>query len=140
MADCTTSRLTWTVLKPYTDRDLVSAWARVSTAFTIETGIFTPQGNKILPKQTVTNAEALAWVREARYPLYTFVSTNDFHGQLETKDVEQLQSELVGGSAYDMTYINTYRALNPLGTVLLDARRHHAGHAHLEPALGRVRH
>jgi len=47
-------------------------------------GIFVPAGDKILPKQTVTNAEALAWVREARFPPYTFISTNDFHGQLET--------------------------------------------------------
>jgi len=30
-------------------------------------GIFVPAGDKILPKQTVTNAEALAWVREARF-------------------------------------------------------------------------
>ena len=28
---------------------------------------------------------------------------------------------LVGGSAFDMTYINNYKALNPLGTVLMDA-------------------
>ena len=78
-----------------------------------------PGGNQILPKQLVTNAEALAWVREARYPLYTFLSTNDFHGQLETGKL--VSSKLVGGAAYNMTYINNYRALNPLGTSLFDA-------------------
>ena len=66
----------------------------------------------------MTNAEALAWVREARYPLYTFLSTNDFHGQLETGKL--VSSKLVGGAAYNMTYINNYKALNPLGTLLLD--------------------
>ena len=67
----------------------------------------------------MTNAEALAWVREARYPLYTFLSTNDFHGQLETGKL--VSSKLVGGAAYNMTYINNYKALNPLGTSLFDA-------------------
>ena len=108
------------ILKTYTDASALSAWARVSTAYAIGAWIFTPQGNELLPKQTLTNAEALAWVREARYPLYTFVSTNDFHGQLESKALSSSNPALVGGSAYDMTYINTYKALNPLGTVLLD--------------------
>jgi 5'-nucleotidase len=58
-------------------------------------------------------------MREARYPLYTFLSTNDFHGQLETG--KMVSGKYVGGSAFDMAYINTYRALNPVGTSLLDA-------------------
>jgi len=45
-------------------------------AYLIQAGIFIPADNNILPTQVVTNAEALAWVREARFPLYTFVSTN----------------------------------------------------------------
>jgi 2',3'-cyclic-nucleotide 2'-phosphodiesterase (5'-nucleotidase family) len=109
----------WKVIKQYSDWDLGSGWARDATAFVIQTGIFMPTGNKILPKQTVTNAEALAWVREARYPLYTFLSTNDFHGQLETGKL--VSKQLVGGAAYNMTYVNNYRALNPLGTSLYDA-------------------
>ena len=32
-----------------------------------------------------------------------------------------VSSKLVGGAAYNMTYINNYKALNPLGTLLLDA-------------------
>jgi 2',3'-cyclic-nucleotide 2'-phosphodiesterase (5'-nucleotidase family) len=111
----------WKLLKQYSDWDLGSGWARESTAFAIQTGIFMPTGNKILPQQTVTNAEALAWVREARYPLYTFVSTNDFHGQLESKTLSSSNPALVGGAAYDMTYVNTYRAVNPHGTFLMDA-------------------
>ena len=107
------------VLQPYTDSRNLSSWAKGATAYTIQTGIFMPGGTKILPKQLVTNAEALAWVREARYPLYTFLSTNDFHGQLETGKL--VSSKPVGGSAYNMTYINNYKALNPLGTSLFDA-------------------
>jgi len=109
----------WKLIKTYDDWPATSGWARVPTAFVIQTGIFQPEGNAILPAQAVTNAEALAWVREARYPLYTFLSTNDFHGQLETG--KTVSSKPVGGAAYDMTYINDYRALNPLGTSLYDA-------------------
>ncbi len=107
------------VLNPYIDKAMISNWAKGATAFAIQIGIFTPGGDQILPKQVVTNAEALAWVREARYPLFTFLSTNDFHGQLETG--KKVSNKPVGGSAYDMVYINDYKALNPLGTLLLDA-------------------
>ena len=107
------------VLNPYTDRGTISLWAKNATAFTIQTGIFMPAGNVIEPKKLVTNADALAWVREARYPLYTFLSTNDFHGQLETGKLVSKQP--VGGAAFNMTYINNYKALNPLGTSLFDA-------------------
>jgi 2',3'-cyclic-nucleotide 2'-phosphodiesterase (5'-nucleotidase family) len=58
-------------------------------------------------------------VREARYPLYTFLSTNDFHGQLETGKL--VSGKYVGGAAFNMTYINNYKALNPVGTSLFDA-------------------
>ena len=109
----------WKLLKQYDDWASTSGWARDATAFTIQAGIFMPTGNMIEPKKTVTNSEALAWVREARYPLYTFLSTNDFHGQLETGRL--VSSQLVGGAAYNMTYVNDYRALNPLGTSLFDA-------------------
>ena len=108
-----------TALNPYTDKGTISPWAKGATAYAIQTGIFIPGGSKILPKQLVTNAEALGMVREARYPLYTFLSTNDFHGQLETGKL--VSNKLVGGAAYNMTYINNYKALNPLGTSLFDA-------------------
>ena len=109
----------WKLLKQYPDWPSTSGWARDATAFVIQTGIFMPTADKILPLQQVTNAEALAWVREARFPLYTFLSTNDFHGQLETGKL--VSGNPVGGAAYDMTYIEQYRALNPLGTSLYDA-------------------
>ena len=69
--------------------------------------------------EEVQGEAALAWVREARYPLYTFLSTNDFHGQIETGRL--VSNKPVGGAAYNMTYINNYKALNPLGTSLFDA-------------------
>ena len=108
-----------TALKPYSDAKTLSSWAKGATAYAIQMGIFVPAGDKILPKQTVTNAEALAWVREARFPPYTFISTNDFHGQLETGKL--VSGKLVGGAAFNMTYINQYKALNPNGTLLVDA-------------------
>ncbi|MGB8984718.1 MAG: 5'-nucleotidase C-terminal domain-containing protein [Anaerolineales bacterium] len=106
------------VLNQYTDKGSLAPWAKSATAYALQTGIFMPAGEQILPKQLATNAEALAWVREARYPLYTFVSTNDFHGQIETGKL--VSSKLVGGAAYNLTYINSYRTLNPLGTSLFD--------------------
>ncbi|HWR66507.1 MAG TPA: 5'-nucleotidase C-terminal domain-containing protein [Bellilinea sp.] len=107
------------ILKAYTDLNRLLGWAKDATACLIEAGVFTPVDNKLLPEKIVTNAEALAWVREARFPLFTFLSTNDFHGQLETGKL--VSSKLVGGAAYNMTYINNYKALNPLGTSLFDA-------------------
>lgn len=107
------------VLKPYADVNKLNGWAKDGTAFAIQAGIFVPVSNKLLPRQLVTNAEALAWVREARYPLYTFLSTNDFHGELETG--RTVSSKLVGGAAYNMTYVNNYKSLNPQGTLLFDA-------------------
>jgi 5'-nucleotidase len=106
------------VLNQYTDKRNLSPWAKAATAYALQTGIFMPDGNQILPKQLVTNGEALAWVREARYPLYTFLSTNDFHGQIETGKL--VSNKPVGGAAFNLTYLNNYRALNPLGTTLLD--------------------
>lgn len=107
------------LLKSYSDNNKLLGWAKEPTAFLIQTGIFVPTDNKLLPKLLVTNAEALVMVREARYPLYTFLSTNDFHGQLETGKL--VSGKLVGGAAYNMTYINNFKALNPLGTSLFDA-------------------
>jgi len=119
MVDLIDVGMDMSVLAPYSDKDQISSWAKAAIAFAIELGIFIPADEMIQPKEVVTNAEALAWVREARYPLFTFLSTNDFHGQLETG--KTVSSKLVGGAAYNMTYINTYKALNPLGTLLMDA-------------------
>ena len=119
MADLRDLGTDMSVLNPYTDKKDLSNWAKGSTAYAIQAWIFVPSGNQLLPKQMLTNAEALAWIREARYPYFTFLSTNDFHGQLETGKL--VSGQLVGGAAYNMTYINNYRALNPLGTLLLDA-------------------
>ncbi len=109
------------LLKSYTDFDSLSAWAKVATAYALAASIYTPARNQLQPKQTLTNADALALVREATYPLFTFLSTNDFHGQLQPKALSSSNPALVGGAAYDMAYINNYRALNPAGTTLLDA-------------------
>ena len=112
--------LTRRFLSAYTESSRLLGWAKAAIRlYLIQTGIFVPVNNQLLPKQTVTNAEALAWIREARYPLFTFLSTNDFHGQLETGKL--VSSKLVGGAAFNMTYINNYKALNPLGTSLFDA-------------------
>ena len=56
------------VLAPYTDHDSISSWAKNATAYAIESGIFVPAADQILPKQLATNAEVLAWVRAALYP------------------------------------------------------------------------
>lgn len=119
MADLQDIKADRSVLKGYKDVNRILGWEKDAIAYLIQAGIFVPKENQILPTKVVTNAEALAWVREARYPLYTFLSTNDFHGQLETG--RTVSSKLVGGAAYNMTYINNYKALNPLGTSLFDA-------------------
>ncbi len=107
------------LLNPFSDKDQLSSWAKAPTALALGAAIINPSGNLLGPKDILSNAEALALIREARYPLYTFLSTNDFHGQLETGKL--VSGKLVGGAAYNMTYINNYRALNPKGNLLLDA-------------------
>lgn len=119
MADLHDVTTNMKILNDYADKDSLVSWAKSATAFLIQTSIFSPESDMILPKQLVTNAEALAWVREARFPLYSFLSTNDFHGQIETGKL--VSGKLVGGAAYNMTYINNYKALNPDGTMLFDA-------------------
>lgn len=105
-------------LSPYRDRDEISDWAKGATAYAIQTGIFAPEGDRIHPKRPVAEAEVSEWVKEARYPLYTFLTTNDFHGRIETG---KLAGGLpVGGAAYNMAYIGDLEASNPLGTLLLD--------------------
>ncbi len=60
---------TTSVLKAYQDMPSVSGWAKVPMSYAIKNCIFEPLGNPLLPKQALTNAEALAWVREAKFPL-----------------------------------------------------------------------
>lgn len=105
------------VLNAYADKSKLSAWAKNPMSYVLSMGIFLPTGNKLMPQQTLTNSEALSLIREARYPLFTFLSTNDFHGQVEPKAVS---GKMMGGSDYIMSYINNNRVLNPLGTTLLD--------------------
>jgi len=106
------------ILNNYADGEEVADWAEEPVAGAIQMGIFQPSGNLIEPGRLVTNGEALGWVREARYPLFTFLSTNDFHGQLEPKLVS---GKPAGGAAFNMTYINNYKAANLFGTLLMDA-------------------
>lgn len=106
------------VLAPYPDAGTVAPWAKSAVAIAIQLGIFAPDASGIFPRQLVTDAEAQAWVREARYPLLTFLSTNDFHGQLETGKL--VSGKPVGGAAVDAEYVSSYRRQNPLGTLLLD--------------------
>ncbi len=119
MADLKELPTDMSLLNGYTDKKDLSEWAKASTAYALQAWIFVPGGNKLMPKQLLTNAEALAWVREARFPVYTFLSTNDMHGQIETG--KTVSSRAVGGAAYNATYVNNYRAMNPLGTLLVDA-------------------
>jgi len=107
------------ILKQYSDFPRLLGWAKEPMALMIQSGIYIPTLNKLYPRELVTNAQAMAWIREARYPLFTFLSTNDFHGQLETGMA--VSSKPVGGAAFNETYINGYEALNPLGTTLVDA-------------------
>jgi 2',3'-cyclic-nucleotide 2'-phosphodiesterase/3'-nucleotidase len=111
------------VLAQFSDAANLASWAKASAAYLLWAGVVVPEGDQLLADQPVTNAEALAWVREARYPLFTFLSTNDFHGQLETGKTVTVGGvkKPVGGAAFNMSYIDQYRALNPLGTSLYDA-------------------
>ncbi|MEI6308766.1 MAG: 5'-nucleotidase C-terminal domain-containing protein, partial [bacterium] len=104
----------WTKLQTYSDWQLVSPWA--GSAYTFMTGTLTFA--KLAPLSTLTNAEALRWLQETRFPLISFITTSDFHGALDPVTVS---STLMGGAAVDATYIKNYKTLNPLGTFLVDS-------------------
>jgi 2',3'-cyclic-nucleotide 2'-phosphodiesterase/3'-nucleotidase len=82
-----------------------------------KTYFLTSSGPTTSSEPVVTNSSALDFISDCRYPLLTVLSTNDFHGQLEPKTVS---GTLAGGAAYNMTYINQYKAQNPKGTILVD--------------------
>ncbi len=103
------------VLKPYSDARTLLGWAKQPTAYALKASIFTPEGNQLLPRQTLTNAEALAWVRETRYATIQILSLNDFHGNLEPPSGSggRIGTTLAGGAEYLATHVNALRATNP---------------------------
>jgi 5'-nucleotidase len=114
------------VLKEFVDMDELSAWAKNPMAFALEIGLYSGivvDNEKYLePKEFVTREEALKLLEEARYPLVTVLSTNDFHGRLLPTFLRVgPRAENAGGAAFLMGYINKYEAENPKGTVLVDA-------------------
>ncbi|MEI6509540.1 MAG: 5'-nucleotidase C-terminal domain-containing protein [bacterium] len=104
----------WTKLQTYSDWKLVSPWA--GSAYTFMTGSLT--FSTLAPLSPVTNFNALKWMQETRFPLVSFISTSDFHGSLDPVTVTNTK---MGGAAFDATYIKNYKALNPLGTFLVDS-------------------
>jgi len=114
MSDLVSPVADWTKLQTYSDWKLVSPWA--GSAYTYMTGTLTFA--KLNPLSPLTNAEALRWLQEARYPQITFITTSDFHGALDPVTVS---GTLMGSAAVDTTYIKNYRARNPLGSVLVDS-------------------
>jgi hypothetical protein len=69
MGDSWSTGVNMSVLRAYKDGAQLSSWAKAPTARSLQACIFKPDGSMLLPKKTLTNMEALAWVREARYPL-----------------------------------------------------------------------
>ncbi len=89
---------------------VISPWSGLSAYTFMTKNVVWDQLNPFAP---VTNAAALSWISEARYPLLSFISTSDFHGALRSRST--VSGTLMGGAAVDTTYIKNYRALNPLG-------------------------
>jgi 2',3'-cyclic-nucleotide 2'-phosphodiesterase (5'-nucleotidase family) len=104
----------WASLQSFSDWKSISPWSSAAYTFMTKNVVW----DKLNPSAPVTNAAALSWVSEARYPLLSFISTSDFHGAL---DASTVSSTKMGGAAVDNTYIKSYRALNPLGTFLVDS-------------------
>lgn len=114
------------VLSEFADAGELSSWAKGPMAFAIEIGLYSGivvgDVKYLMPKELVTREEALKLLEEARYPLVTVLSTNDFHGQLHPKFTRVRQrAENAGGAAFLMGYINKYKAENPKGTFFVDA-------------------
>ncbi len=56
------------ILKGYKDTFMVLGWAKDPMAYTIQTGIYVPLDNYLLPNQVMTNADVLSLVHDLLYP------------------------------------------------------------------------
>ncbi|MCX5970741.1 MAG: 5'-nucleotidase C-terminal domain-containing protein, partial [Coprothermobacterota bacterium] len=106
----------WTLLRRYPDWTELSSWSAAPYTQAVGMGLL-DDWTALHPQASLSNAGALGWIEEARYPELTLLTTNDFHGQLEPKIVNGMAT---GGAAFLAASQQTVRAGNPHGTVLLD--------------------
>lgn len=100
--------------KNYTDASKISPWLARAVWGAVEAGIIKGDGTSLRPLDAMTRGEAATMIANARFRPINIVSTNDVHGTL-SNDGSYVGSAVLGG------YINSLRAKNPTGTLLLDA-------------------
>ncbi|MCX5976800.1 MAG: 5'-nucleotidase C-terminal domain-containing protein [Coprothermobacterota bacterium] len=106
----------WTLLRRYPDWTELSSWSAAPYTQAVGMGLL-DNWTALRPQAALSNAAALGWIEEARYPELTLLTTNDFHGQLEPKIVNGVAT---GGAAFLAAAQQAARAGNPHGTLLLD--------------------
>lgn len=94
------------------------ALKRPADLASFERSLVTGTGAK--PGATLTNAQALAMLANARFPRIRVLETTDFHGAILGGARERRTGRPIGGSAVLAAHIERLRAENPEGTVLLD--------------------
>jgi len=106
----------WTLLRRYPDWTELSSWSAAPYTQAVGMGLL-DNWTALRPQAALSNAAALGWIEEARYPELTLLTTNDFHGQLEPKIINGVAT---GGAAFLAAVQQAARAGNPHGTLLLD--------------------
>ncbi len=71
-------------------------------------------------RDTLTRAQVLGLVANARFPTLRVLETTDFHGAILPGATERRTRRAFGGSAVLAAHLERLRAENPEGTVLLD--------------------
>ena len=84
------------------------------------TGLAGPGGTPAARRDTLSIAQAMGLVANARFPTVRVLHTTDFHGALLPGARERGSGRAVGGSAVLAAWIARLRAENPEGTILLD--------------------
>ena len=84
------------------------------------TGLAGPGGSPAARRDTLSIAQAMGLVANARFPTVRVLHTTDFHGALLPGARERGSGRAVGGSAVLAAWIARLRAENPEGTILLD--------------------
>lgn len=110
------------ILDKYSDGKNVSDWARGAVAYAIEQGIISAQPDGSLqPGKALTRAEAAEIIAKARFVPLTVLTTNDFHGNLISNQVDSKTKKPWGNSDIVAAYFEAAKAKNPLGTIIVDA-------------------
>jgi len=109
------------VLNYFKDKDSISEWAKPYIAYGMTSGVFDFKlDSEFKPQASLTRAEAAKALKPVLFDIIDLLTTNDIHGSVEPFFDKNRKMER-GGLAAVAGVVNSFRAANPDGVLLLDA-------------------